>query len=131
MSTPVPMPVLRFYTCSKPIQDGLPIIFSLQNHVEHVAGICSGCQSPLQTDHFRGQVRQTLPRVAEIVAVGFCPACQLVTPYRLRIYDDLSVLTFQHGRWVRYPRMLNVMPLWIRVFTAPLALLRWILWRRR
>lgn len=130
MSVPLPLHVAKFYAGSSPVHAGLPIVFSPKTRVENLVGVCAGCHRPLRPDHFRGEVRRVLTRVAEVRAVGFCPECRLVTPFWLRVYDDLSVLTMLNGRWVRYLSTPERQSFWMRAFTAPLTFLRWVTSRR-
>jgi hypothetical protein len=83
------------------IESQMPIKFQNGTTLTDWGGYCLVCEEPIQPDQLRGNITQVLPSVATIDAVGICPACNLLTPFHIRIRDTLAMEWQENnGQWL-------------------------------
>lgn len=82
------------------IAEQLPVVFSNDAQWTDITGHCNGCNEKIPQSHFRGRIDRSWTKVAVVTAIGYCEACQLLTPYHMRLHDDMR-MTFEkeHGQW--------------------------------
>jgi hypothetical protein len=80
----------------------LPIKFACGNQLTEWAGFCLGCEKRFSSEQMHGVVSQPLESVVSIESVAVCQECNLLTPFCMRVRDDLSrEWVDEEGRWVR------------------------------
>lgn len=80
----------------------LPLTFENGNQVTHLGTYCLGCDQALSAHEIHGEFRRLLPRVVQVEAVGYCGACNLLTPLLYRLDDQLVIVVEKDGRWTRF-----------------------------
>jgi hypothetical protein len=82
------------------IAEQLPVSFSNDAKWTSITGHCNGCAKDIPQSHFRGRIERSWPKVAVVNAIGFCEECQLLTPYHMRLHDDMRMTyEIEHGKW--------------------------------
>lgn len=84
---------------SPTIAEQLPVLFDTGFRFTEATGHCAQCRAGLPNDCMHGNVLRPTPHVADIVAMGYCDACKLLTPFRFRVYDDERFTTLRNDGW--------------------------------
>ena len=84
---------------SPSIASQLPIKFDTGFTFSGMRGCCVECNQEIPDERFSGKIVRPTPHVAEVFAVGFCEECQLLTPFRYRMYDDKRFTTLRKEGW--------------------------------
>lgn len=95
--------ILSKFNSDKPIMMGFPFEFETTGYkAQEFKGCCSKCDGLIQDDMLRGSLSMPLKSVAVVNALGFCPSCNLITPFLTRIRDDLSIewIDSKSKKWV-------------------------------
>lgn len=83
------------------IDSQLPIQYQNGNTLSDWGGYCLGCDEPIPSDRLRGNIVMQTPSVATIRAVGICHKCKLLTPFNVRVRDNLSMeWQDDSGQWM-------------------------------
>lgn len=84
---------------SPTIAEQLPVLFDTGFRFTEATGHCAQCRAGLPNECMHGNVLRPTPHVADIVAMGYCDACKLLTPFRFRVYDDERFTTLRNDGW--------------------------------
>lgn len=84
---------------SPTIAEQLPVLFETGFRFTEATGHCAQCSAGLPNECMHGNVLRPTPHVADIVAMGYCDACKLLTPFRFRVYDDERFATLRNDGW--------------------------------
>jgi len=68
-----------------------PLKFSGKAQWNEFTGHCNGCKEDVLDTHLRGEVRRIDGRTFAIKALGYCPSCDLLTPFMYHAHDDVSL----------------------------------------
>ena len=86
-----------------------PLVFASGARWNEMTGSCARCGCLIE---MRGDVTSWGPshavKVYVIDALGYCDACELLTPFRYRMYADMSVTGERDGAWVTWPAKRSV-----------------------
>ena len=81
------------------IAEQLPVRFDTGFLFTEMTGHCAECKQGLPNECMHGNVLRPTRHVAEVVAVGYCDDCKLLTPFRYRMYDDERFTTLRNDGW--------------------------------
>ena len=81
------------------IASQLPIAFKTGFTFSGMRGCCAQCNGPIVDELFKGRVQRPTPHVAEVFAVGYCEQCEILTPFRYRVYDDQRFMGLRNDGW--------------------------------
>lgn len=96
------------------LADQLPLTFENGSRVAHLGTDCLACGQALSSAEIHGEMRCLLRHVIQVEAVGYCRACNLLTPLACRIDDQLTIIMQKNGHWARFePRPDS---LWTRMY---------------
>jgi hypothetical protein len=84
------------------IESQMPVHFKNGNMFEQMDCYCSECDEAILKDCVRGEIQRPFEHVAVIEAVGACIECRLLTPFQLRLHDDMRITGLRDGKWVTW-----------------------------
>lgn len=71
------------------VESLLPIIFHDTDYtVRTLEFTCGNCSTRLPLSAVRGHASRLIERVVDLELLGVCPACNVATPFRIRIQSD-------------------------------------------
>jgi hypothetical protein len=81
-----------------------PLIFDNGTQWTSFTGQCNQCGKDILDADLRGMVTRPFARVFIVDAFGFCPSCELLTPYRYRLHADMGLtgISPKTGEWSRW-----------------------------
>jgi hypothetical protein len=95
------IPLREFY--EKPeISKFFPLKFESGQRWTEFTGHCFECDRLIKGSNLRGSVSETFRGVHILDAMGYCPECNLLTPYRYRLYADGISGRTKTGEWARW-----------------------------
>jgi hypothetical protein len=94
------------------LQSQFPLVYSTGYRWEKFKGQCSRCDADLEDTNLRGVVSQPytayrgaiISDIRVVDAQGYCPKCNLMTPFFYRLYGDggLEGASPLDGQWSRW-----------------------------
>lgn len=88
------------------IASAFPLVFASGARWNEMTAKCGGCGRIIDDANLRGTVARWGPKHAPTVFVvdglGYCFACERLTPFRHRLHADMSVSWEREGVWVRW-----------------------------
>jgi len=99
------------------IASGFPLVFASGAHWDEFIGHCAHCHQPIAPNYLRGNIIPWGPshavKVYVVDSLGYCPQCELLTPFRYRLHHDMSITGEKNGEWVMWPP--SQPSLWVRI----------------
>ena len=100
------------------LASAFPLVFASGGRWNALTGKCTRCDHVIEPNNMRGHIVPWGPRhavkVFVIDALGYCPFCELLTPFRYRMHQDMSITCERDGTWVRWPLPPPSLWTWIR-----------------
>lgn len=83
-----------------------PLVFADGARWDKLTGHCGRCSRRIEPDNLRGSAHawgpKHAPAVYDVRAIGYCPECHLLTPFRYRMHQDMSMSGLRDGKWCRW-----------------------------
>lgn len=83
------------------IASQMPLIFANGTEFHKWSGCCAGCGKQTKSSKLTGTITRPIEAVAVMEAVGVCGSCNLLTPYHVRLRNNLSMESVIGGRWCK------------------------------
>lgn len=97
---------LEEFQALSPLSDSFPLVFANGARWDAFVGHCDRCARSIDAVNMKGSApawRSKLgPVVYDVRALGYCPECCLLTPFRYRMHDDMSMTGLKDGKWCRW-----------------------------
>lgn len=72
------------------LTDYFPLLLENGGVVKGLTASCAKCGHDVHKSHLRGEVRESVMNCYRITAIGWCPKCDLMSPYLVHVVPDDS-----------------------------------------